>query len=319
MNRNLALEFVRVTEMAAIASARFMGRGDEEGAFASSIEAMRCMLDSVECNATVVIGAGTDTAESSSLRVGETVGSGRGPHLEIALDPLEGVSVCAMGGQNSLSVMAIAEEGSLLPTPSGMYMEKIGTGPEGKMVIDILETPRENLKRLAEVKNCRISDLTAVILDRERHLDLIDDVRVAGARIQLIRDGDVAGAISTCVVDSGIDILFGTGGATEGVVAASALRCMGGGLQGILKPKNDEQERKANQRGITELNKVFDIEELASGDVMFCATGVTGGSFLEGVKFKSWGAITHSKVMRSRSGTVRDIRAEHHFDRKPRY
>ena len=319
MNRNLALEFVRVTEMAAIASARFMGRGDEEGAFASSIEAMRCMLDSVECNATVVIGAGSDIAESSSLRVGEKVGSGRGPHLEIALDPLEGVSVCAMGGQNSLSVMAIAEEGSLLPTPSGMYMEKIGTGPEGKMVIDILETPRENLKRLAEVKNCRISDLTAVILERERHLDLIDDVRVAGARIQLIRDGDVAGAISTCVADSGIDILFGTGGATEGVVAASALRCMGGGFQGILKPKNDEQEKKARQRGITEFNKVFDIEELASGDVMFCATGVTGGSFLEGVKFKSWGAITHSKVMRSRSGTVRDIRAEHHFDRKPRY
>ncbi|MDC0254766.1 class II fructose-bisphosphatase [Bacteriovoracales bacterium] len=319
MNRNLALEFVRVTEMAAIASARFMGRGDEEGAFASSIEAMRCMLDSVECNAIVVIGAGSDIAESSSLRVGETVGSGRGPQLEIALDPLEGVSVCAMGGQNSLSVMAIAEKGSLLPTPSGMYMEKIGTGPEGKMVIDILETPRENLKRLAEVKNCRISDLTAVILERERHLDLIDDVRVAGARIQLIRDGDVAGAISTCVADSGIDILFGTGGATEGVVAASALRCMGGGLQGILKPKNDEQETKARQRGITEFNKVFDIEELASGDVMFCATGVTNGSFLEGVKFKSWGAITHSKVMRSRSGTVRDIRAEHHFDRKPRY
>ena len=319
MNRNLALEFVRVTEMAAIASARFMGRGDEEGAFAASIEAMRCMLDSVECKATVVIGAGGDIAESSSLKVGETVGSGRGPQLEIALDPLEGVEVCAMGGQNSLSVMAIADEGSLLPVPSGMYMEKVGTGPEGRGVIDILETPKENLKRLAEVKGCRVSDLTAVILDRERHLELIDDVRAAGARIQLIRDGDVAGAISTCLSDSGIDILFGTGGATEGVVAAAALRCMGGGFQGILKPENDAQIQLAKKKGIFELNKVFDIEELASGDVMFCSTGVTGGSFLEGVKFKSWGAVTHSKVMRSQSGTVRDIKAEHHFDRKPRY
>ena len=319
MNRNLALEFVRVTEMAAIASARYMGRGDEEGAFAASIEAMRCMLDSVECNATVVIGAGGDMTESSPLKVGEQVGSGREPYLEIALDPLEGISVCAMGGQNSLSVMAIAEKGSLLPVPAGMYMEKIGTGSEGKAVIDILETPKENLKRLAEIKSCRISDLTAVVLDRERHLDLIDDIRVAGARIQMIKDGDVAGAISTCIPESGIDILFGTGGATEGIIAASALRCLGGGLQGILRPENDEQVQKAKTRGITDFNKVFDIEEMASGDVMFCSTGVTNGSFLEGVKFKNWGAITHSKVMRSSSGTIRDIKAEHHFDRKPRY
>lgn len=317
MNRNLALEFVRVTEMAAIASARLMGRGDEKAADQAAVDAMRSMLDSVECDATVVIGEG-ERDEAPMLYIGEKVGSGNGPQLEIALDPLEGTTVCAVGGYNSISVMAIAEKGGLLNAPD-TYMQKIAVGPEGKGCIDINATPAENLQRLAEAKKCRVQDLTAVILDRPRHKDLIQQVRDAGARIQLIGDGDVSAAIATCEPDSGVDILFGTGGAPEGVIAAAALRCTGGDFQGILRPRNDEEIERAKAMGVEDINKVFGIEDLASGPVMFCATGVTEGNFLEGVKFKPWGALTHSIVMRSQSGTIRKITAEHHFDTKPRY
>ncbi len=317
MNRNLALEFVRVTEMAAIASARTMGRGDEKLADQAAVDAARKMLDSVECNATIVIGEG-ERDEAPMLYIGEKVGSGVGPELEIAVDPLEGTSVCARGQENSISVMAIAEKGGLLNAPD-TYMQKIAVGPEGKGVIDIKESPLENLKRLAEVKKCRVQDLTAIILDRPRHMELIEEVRAAGARIQLIGDGDVAAALACCDSNSGVDILMGIGGAPEGVIAAAAMRCMGGDFQGILKPRNNEEIERAKVMGIEDINRVFHMQDLASGNVLFCATGVTDGTFLRGVKFKSWGAVTHSMVMRSQSGTIRRIEAEHHFDKKPRY
>ncbi len=317
MNRNLALEFVRVTEMAAIASARQMGRGDEKEADRAAVDAMRTMLESVECNATVVIGEG-ERDEAPMLFIGEKVGSGSGPELEIAVDPLEGTTICARGGYNSISVMAIGEKGNLMHAPD-TYMDKIAVGPEAKGLIDILATPTENLKRIAEAKKCRIQDLTAVVLDRPRHVDLIAELRETGCRIQLIGDGDVSAAIATALPDSGVDVLFGIGAAPEGVISAAALRCLGGDFQGILKPRNEDEIIRAKKMGIADINKVFQLEELASGNVMFVATGVTGGNLLEGVKFKPWGATTHSLVMRSASGTIRHISAEHHFDTKPRY
>lgn len=317
MNRNLALEFVRVTEMAAIASARLMGRGDEKAADQAAVDAMRSMLDSIDCRATVVIGEG-ERDEAPMLYIGEKVGSGTGAELEIALDPLEGTTVCANGGTNSISVMAIAEKGNFLNAPD-TYMDKIAVGPEGKGLIDITDSPSENLKRLAEAKKCRVDDLTVVVLDRPRHAELIHKIRQTGARIQLIGDGDVASAIACCDPNSGVDILFGIGGAPEGVIAAAALRCMGGDFQGILKPRNEEEVQRARKMGVTDINKVFHIDDLARGNVMFCATGVTTGNFLRGVQFKPWGALTHSIVMRSQSGTIRYITAEHHFDKKPHY
>lgn len=317
MDRNLALEFVRVTEMAAIASARLMGRGDEKAADKAAVDAMRSMLDSVECNATVVIGEG-ERDEAPMLYIGEKVGSGVGAELEIAVDPLEGTTICATGGYNSISVMAIGEKGNLMHAPD-LYMDKIAVGPEAKGLIDITESATENLKRIAEAKKCRVQDLTAVVLDRPRHTELIAELRQTGCRISLIGDGDVSGAIATALPDSGIDVLFGIGAAPEGVISAAALRCLGGDMQGVLKPRNEEEIERARKMGIEDINKIYSMEELASGNVMFVATGVTDGSLLEGVKFKPWGAITHSLVMRSQSGTIRTITAEHHFDKKPRY
>ena len=317
MNRNLALEFVRVTEMAAIASARLMGRGDEKEADRAAVDAMRVMLDSIQCNATVVIGEG-ERDEAPMLYIGEKVGSGEGVELEIAVDPLEGTTICAKGGLNAISVMAIGEKGGLMHAPD-TYMQKIAVGPEAKGLIDITATPTENLKRLADAKKCRIQDLTAVVVDRPRHEELIAELRESGCRITLIGDGDVSAAIATAQPDSGIDILFGTGGAPEGVIAAAALRCLGGDFQGIFRPRNQEEIERAKAMGVEDINKVMKINDLASGNVMFCATGVTDGTLLDGVKFKSWGATTHSIVMRSESGTMRNITAQHHFDKKPRY
>ena len=314
MDRNLALEFVRATEMAAIASARFMGRGDEKAADQAAVDAMRSMLGSIDCDGTVVIGEG-ERDQAPMLYIGEKVGTGKGPALEFALDPLEGTTVCANGGHNSISVMAVAEKGNLLHAPD-IYMEKIAGASYSRGVLDICKSPTENLHRLAEVKKCRVQDITAVILKRERHSSLITEVRKTGARIQLIGDGDVAGAISTCIEDSGIDILFGTGGAPEGVIAAAALRCLGGEFQGILRPRNKEEVDRAYTMGVEKIDQVYSIEQLAGGNVMFCATGVTDGSFLQGVKITPWGARTHSKVMRSQSGTVRDIHAEHFMKKK---
>jgi fructose-1,6-bisphosphatase class II len=317
MNRNLAMEFVRVTEMAAIESARLMGRGDEKAADQAAVDAMRSMLDTIDFKGTVVIGEG-ERDEAPMLYIGEKVGSGEGPELEIALDPLEGTTICAKGGQNALSVMAIAKKGNLLHAPD-TYMQKIACGPDGKGLINLDDTPTENLKRVAEAKGCRIQDLTAVILDRPRHEAIIEEVRATGCRIQLIGDGDVSAAIATCKPDSGIDIMFGTGGAPEGVIAAAALRCLGGDFQGKLAFRNEDEIRRAKEMGVVDINKTFAIDELASGDVMFCATGVTHGNFLDGVIFKPWGCVTQSIVMRSKSGTIRHIKAEHHFEKKPRY
>jgi len=317
MNRNLAMEFVRVTELAAIGSARWMGRGDEKAADQAAVDAMRAMLDTVDCQGTVVIGEG-ERDEAPMLYIGEKVGSGQGTKLDIALDPLEGTTVCATGAPNSISVMAIAEEGNFLNAPD-TYMQKIAVGSIGKGVVDILESPLENLGRLAEVKKCKIQDLTVVILNRSRHEGLIAEVRDAGARIQLIGDGDVAASLACCDEASGVDMLLGTGGAPEGVIAAAALRCMGGDFQGTLKFRSDEEKIRAGKMGIKDLEKIYAIDELAAGNVMFVATGVTTGTFLDGVRFKPWGATTHSIVMRSESGTIRHIHAEHHFDTKPRY
>lgn len=317
MNRNLALEFVRVTEMAAISSARWMGRGDEKAADQAAVDAMRAMLDTVDCQGTVVIGEG-ERDEAPMLYIGEEVGSRNGPQLDIALDPLEGTTVCAVGASNSISVMAIADHGNFLNAPD-TYMQKIAVGPEGKGLIDIMASPIENLRKLADVKKCKVQDLTVVVLDRPRHQELISQIREAGARIRLIGDGDVAASLACCDPDSGVDMLMGIGGAPEGVIAAAALRCMGGDFQGVLKFRNDDEIARAKKMGISDLEKIYQIDELASGNVMFVATGVTDGTLLKGVKFKSWGATTHSIVMRSESGTIRHIEAEHRFDTKPRY
>lgn len=317
MNRNFALEFVRVTEAAALESARLMGRGDEKAADQMAVEAMRRMLNSIEFDGTVVIGEG-ERDEAPMLYIGEKVGKGNGPRLDLALDPLEGTTICACGGNNALSVIAIAEEGQFLHAPD-TYMQKIAVGPLAKGAIDLRATPTENLKSIAKAKKCHVEDLTVVILDRPRHAELIAEVRKAGARIWLIGDGDVSAAIATCKRDSGVDVLMGTGGAPEGVISAAALRCMGGDFQGKLAFRNEDEKTRSKKMGITDLEKVYRIDELAQGHVMFCATGVTQGTFLNGVRFFSGGAFTHSVVMRSESGTVRLIEAEHHFDRKPRY
>ena len=317
MNRNLALEFVRVTEIAAINSARWMGKGDEKAADQAAVDGMRKMLDTVACTATVVIGEG-ERDEAPMLFIGEVVGAGGLPELEIALDPLEGTTICAHGGHNAISVMAIGEKGNLLNAPD-IYMKKIAVGQDGVGAIDINDSATNNLKRLAQKKGCSVSDLTVVILDRPRHEALIKEVRDNEARIYLIGDGDVSAAIATALPDSGIDMLLGTGGAPEGVIAAAAMRCIKGDFQGVLVPRNDADVERAKRMGIADINKVFTMNELAKGHVMFVATGVTDGSLLKGVQFKPWGAITHSIIMRSRSGTIRHIQAEHHFDRKPVY
>lgn len=317
MNRNLALEFIRVTEIAAINSARWMGRGDEKAADQAAVDGMRKMLDTVDCQGVVVIGEG-ERDEAPMLYIGEKVGSGKGPEIEIALDPLEGTTICAQGGYNAISVMAIGSKGCLLNAPD-IYMNKIAVGADGIGAIDITDTPTNNLKRLAQRKSCTISDLTVIILDRPRHEELIKEVRAAGARIFLIGDGDVSAAIATALPNTGIDIMMGVGGAPEGVIAAAAMRCIKGDFQGVLVPRNDGDIERAKTMGIDNINKVYAMEEMAKGDVMFVATGVTDGSLLKGVQFKPWGAVTNSIIMRSKSGTTRFVTADHHFDRKPVY
>lgn len=317
MDRNLALEFVRVTEMTAIASARFMGRGDEEAADQAAVDAMRNMLDSVSCHATVVIGEG-ERDQAPMLYIGEQVGGSHSPKLDLALDPLEGTSICAQGRPNAISVIAVGERGQLLNAPD-IYMDKIAVGSDCCGVVNIRRSPGENLKLIAEVKKKRVQNCTAIVLDRPRHKDLIQELRSTGCRIHLIQDGDVSAAIATCDPNSGVDVLFGIGGAPEGVIAAVALRCLGGDFQGILCPANQEEKERAKEMGVKELDKTLSIQDLAKGNVMFAATGVTDGSLLTGVKFKSWGAETSSIVMRSESGTIRYIQAHHHFETKPRY
>lgn len=317
MDRNLALDAVRVTEAAALASARLMGRGDEKAADQAAVDAMRRAFDAMPFAGRVVIGEG-ERDEAPMLYIGEEVGGADSPRLDIALDPLEGTTICATGGPNALSVIAFAEEGKFLHAPD-TYMEKIAVGPQAKGVIDIDASVTDNLKAVAKAKGVDVADLTAIILDRPRHDDIIREVRECGARVKLIGDGDVSAAIATCKEDSGVDILIGTGGAPEGVIAAAALRCIGGDMQARLKPRNNEEIARAAKMGIEDINRVFAIDDLAGGDVMFAATGVTDGDYLKGVRFFKGGAETHSVVMRSYSKTIRYIEAVHHFEHKPVY
>ncbi len=319
MERNLALEVVRVTESAALASARLMGRGNEKAADQAAVDSMRNALNSMNMCGTVVIGEG-ERDEAPMLYIGEKVGNTcmNGAEIDIALDPLEGTTLTATGGPNALSVIAIAGKGKFLHAPD-TYMEKIAVGPKAKGSIDITATPTENLKNIAKALRIYVEDMTVVILNRPRHQKLIDEVRAAGARIKLIPDGDVSAAIATAKEDSGIDVLMGIGGAPEGVIAAAAMKCVGGDMQGILRPRNDEEVERAKKMGVSDINRVYGIEDLAAGEVMFAATGVTDGDFLRGVRFFSGGAETHSVVMRSKTRTIRYITATHHFDYKPAY
>lgn len=320
MDRNLALEMVRVTEAAALASARLMGRGDEKAADQAAVDAMRRALNSINMNGTVVIGEG-ERDEAPMLYIGERVGNNNsiGSHeIDIALDPLEGTTITATGGPNALSVIAIAEKGHFLHAPD-TYMDKLAVGPRAKGAIDIRLSPTENLENIAKAIGMKVTDLTVIILNRPRHQKLIEEVRRAGARIKLIPDGDVSAAIATAREGTGVDVLMGIGGAPEGVIAAAALKCVGGDIQGVLKLRNDEERERAEMMGVKDINKVYTIDELAAGEVMFAATGVTDGDFLKGVRFFGGGAETHSVVMRSKTRTIRYITATHHFECKPVY
>lgn len=315
MDRNLALEVVRVTEAAALSASLLMGRGDEKAADQAAVDAMRKALNSLSIDGTVVIGEG-ERDEAPMLYIGEKVGTGNGPKIDIALDPLEGTTICAKGGPNALAVIAMAEAGGFLNAPD-VYMEKIAVGgglPGG--VVDLDEKVETNLRNLALAKGADVSELVVCILDRPRHAELIARVREAGARIMLIGDGDVSGVIATAQPNAGIDLYMGSGGAPEGVLAAAALRCIGGQFQGRLIFRNDAERERAKRWGVTDLSKKYTLYDLAKGDVMFCATGITTGPMLDGVRRFPGGAITHSVVMRSKSGTVRYVEAHHNLRTK---
>lgn len=317
MDRNLALEAVRVTEAAALACARVMGRGDDAAADIAGIEAMHKAFGAISVRGTVVIGEG-DEDEVPLLFDGEHLGTGNGPKIEIALDALEGSTICATGGYNALSIIAVSEPAGLLQVPD-VYMDKIATGPEGRGIVDLDRPAVENLRILAEAKGVYLEDLTVAVLDRPRHGGLIDEVRRAGARVKLLSDGDVAAALATTKPDAGIDILLGSGGAPQGVIGAAALKCLGGEMQGRLQPRHERDRRVLRDRGFENLKKRYTIEELAPGNVMFAATGVTAGDYLRGVRFFKGGAATNSVVMRSSTQTVRFIEGYHRFDFRPKY
>ena len=316
LDRNLSLEAVRVTEAAAIAAIAWMGRGDEHAADQAAVDAMRTALNGLNIDGTVVIGEG-ERDQAPMLFIGEKVGTGEGPKVDIALDPLEGTTITATGGSNALAVLALAEDGGFLHAPD-TYMEKIAVGaglPDD--LIDLDETPGRNLANLARAKGCELSDLVALILERPRHEELIAKTRESGARIRLIRDGDVAGIIATSRPETGIDIYMGSGGAPEGVLAAAALQCIGGQMMGRLIFRNDHERDRASRMGITDFNARYSLDALAHGDIAFAATGVTSGWMLKGVEMRAHGITTQSMVMRSKTGTVRVISAEHDTRRKP--
>ncbi|HEU0117454.1 MAG TPA: class II fructose-bisphosphatase [Alphaproteobacteria bacterium] len=316
MDRNLALELARVSEAAALSASLLVGRGDEKQADQVAVNAMRTALNALDIQGTVVIGEG-ERDEAPMLYIGEKVGTGKGPKVDIALDPLEGTSITATGGANALAVVAMAQAGGFLHAPD-TYMDKIAVGgglPNG--VVDLDASVAENLKNLAKAKGGQVSDLQVCILDRPRHKELIAKVRETGARIMLIGDGDVSGVIATSQVDSGVDMYIGSGGAPEGVLAAAALQCIGGQMQGRLIFRNDDEKARGTKAGITDFNRKYGMNDLAHGDVMFAATGVTNGAMLKGVRRFPGGAETHTVVMRSKSGTVRTIEATHNFRRMP--
>jgi fructose-1,6-bisphosphatase class II len=317
MERNLALEVVRATEAAALAAARFIGKGDDRMADRSACEAMRKTLNTLAMDGKIVIGEGKEE-DTEILYEGEIVGTGAGPEVDVALDALEGALICATGGPNALSCVALSERGKLLRCPD-TYMDKIACGPAGRGVIDIDRSPTENLKALAEAKNVYVEDLRVAILDRPRHEKLISEVRAAGAGIKLLSAGDLSAAIATTRPESEIDMLIGVGGAHQGVLAAAAIRSVDGEMQCRFMPRSSEEAEKCLAMGIMDLKHRFTLEEVAGDNVMFAATGVTTGDYLRGVRFHSGGALTNSVVMRSKTRTVRFIEASHHFDFKPEY
>ncbi len=317
-DRNLALELVRVTEAAALAASRFVGRADKEGADGAAVDAMRVVLGTVPMDGIVVIGEG-EKDEAPMLYNGERIGDGTPPETDIAVDPVEGTTLTAMGQGNAISVIAVSERGSMFDPGPCVYMEKIAAGPECVGVIDITRSPTENLQAVAKAKGESVRDLTAVILDRPRHDDLVAEVRAAGARIRLISAGDVIGAISTAWPDSGADILFGIGGTPEGVITAAALKCMGGEMQGRLWPRDDGERQAAVDLGY-DVDAVLTLDDLVKGDNSFFAcTGITDGEVLKGVHYDGRGATTDSLVMRSKSGTVRRVGARHRLNKLAEY
>ncbi len=311
LDRILTLELARVTERAAVAAARLRGRGDEMAADQAAVDAMRKELNRLPVEGTVVIGEG-ERDEAPMLFIGEKVGTTHGPVVDIALDPLEGTTIAAKNLPNSIAVIAIAQEGGLLAAPD-VYMDKVAIGPgHPSGLVDLDMTTGERLRALADAKGVAIADITACVLDRPRHAGMVEEIRAAGAAIRLIGDGDVAGIIHVTEPDqTGIDIYMGIGGAPEGVMAAAALRCIGGQMQGRLVIHSDKQRERAAAMGVDDLDRKFDVSDLASGDVLFAATGVTDGDLLDGVRFTKHAVTTHTVVMRSSSGTVRWIKAEH--------
>jgi len=314
-DRNLAIELVRVTEAAALATGRWVGRGDKIGADQAAVDAMRLMIDTVAMEGVVVIGEG-EKDEAPMLYNGEAVGDGDGPAVDVAVDPIDGTRLTAVGQPNALSVIALAERGTMFFPGTAVYMEKVATGPEAADAIDLTAPPEENVRLVAKAKDKRVEEMVVTVLDRDRHTDLISAVREAGAKVFLISDGDVAGAIAAATTRrSGIDLLLGIGGTPEGVIAAAAVKCLGGSIQGRLFPRDDEERGKLIDEGV-DLDRVLSTDDLVSGqDVFFAATGITSGSLLRGVKYWPDGATTWSLVMRSRTGTVRWIEAEHRFEK----
>jgi len=312
-DRNLAMELVRVTEAAALAAGRWVGRGDKVSADQAAVDAMRLMIDSVSMNGVVVIGEG-EKDEAPMLFNGEAVGNGQGPACDVAVDPIDGTRLTAGGQPNALAVIALASRGSMFFPGAAVYMEKVATGPEAADVIDISAPPEENVRLVAKAKGVRPEEIGVVILDRDRHVEMIAAVREVGARVFLITDGDVAGAIAAATSRrSGIDLLLGIGGTPEGVVAAAALKCLGGAIQGRLYPRDDDERGRLEDGGY-DVARVLTTDDLVAGtDVFFAATGITDGSLLHGVRYSEEGATTFSMVMRARSGTVRYVEAEHSF------
>ncbi len=317
-DRNLALELVRVTEAAALAAGRWMGRGDKKGADQAAVNAMRLSLNSIAMDGVVVIGEG-EKDEAPMLYNGEVLGTGEPPPVDIAVDPIDGTRLTSLGLPGALSVVALSERGTMYFPGSIVYMDKIAVGPEARGVIDINAPVAENLKRVAKAKKRDVDDLTVVILDRPRHEQLISEVRAAGARIKLIPDGDISGGLMTAIEDTGLDILMGIGGAPEAVITACALKCMGGEIQCKLWPRNEEERQKALAEGL-DLERVLTTDDLVQGDnVFFAATGITDGELLQGVKYFGTGAKTYSIVMRSKSGTVRLVEATHRWEKLMRF
>jgi fructose-1,6-bisphosphatase II len=313
-DRNIALELVRVTEAAAMGAARWIGRGEKESADQAAVDAMRGVLDTVAMRGVVVIGEG-EKDEAPMLYNGEDVGSGQGPEVDVAVDPLEGTRLTALGQPNAIAVIAVAERGTMLFPGAAFYMEKIAVGPEAIGAIDITATPTENVRTVAKALSKTERDVNVVVLERDRHDDLIAELREAGARVNLIRDGDVAPAIAAAQPGTGVDMLYGIGGTPEGVISAAALKCVGGGIQGRLWPRNDEERQALLDAGL-DPQRVLHTNDLVAGeDVFVAATGVTTGALLRGVLYTPDGAITESIVMRSRSGTVRRIQAQHRFEK----